>query len=203
MTAKIGLMQRFSGAGKLEFEQAAIRLVLAGMIAAYVAWYTTRQSSSNGAVAFALASAYLAAAIVIFLTIWAWPGPSVIRRVLVIVVDVTVATCCLWALGEGGVVIVGLYLFIILGNGFRYGRKYLYITQALSIAGFAFVIFAGSWWSQHTVIAMGLLYILIIIPFYVGALAERMRLNAQRELEDCRRTHGGGGSEQSSEVPGG
>ncbi len=99
------------------------------------------------------------------------------RRLLGIVVDVGTLTCALWALGEAGVVIVGLYLFVILGAGFRYGRNYMHFTQALSLAGFALVLFESPWWSAHAVVGVGMVVILIIIPFYVGALAQRMTLH--------------------------
>ena len=111
------------------------------------------------------------------------------------------ATCGLWALGEGGVVIVCFYLFIILGNGFRYGRAYLHIAQALSIAGLAFAMAQAPWWKDHLVIGFGLLQMLLIIPFYVGVLAERLKAalwNAQHALEECRRNQDGSASGHSS-----
>jgi hypothetical protein len=43
----------------------------------------------------------------------------------------------------------------------------------LSITGFAFVIFGGSWWSEHKAASVGFLYILMLIPLYVGVLAQR------------------------------
>ncbi|MFO1312630.1 MAG: hypothetical protein U1F41_11270 [Burkholderiales bacterium] len=49
-------------------------------------------------------------------------GVSVFRRYLAIVADNAVTTFCLSQFGEGGVVVIGAYLFITIGNGFRYGR---------------------------------------------------------------------------------
>ena len=53
-------------------------------------------------------------------------NPAVRRRFLGMVVDNAVTTYCLIRLGEGGAVIIGVYLFITFGNGFRYGRIYLH-----------------------------------------------------------------------------
>jgi len=38
--------------------------------------------------------------------------------------------------GEAGVAMIGVYLFITLGNGFRYGRAYLFACQALCLFGY-------------------------------------------------------------------
>ena len=96
---------------------------------------------------------------------------------------------------------VCVYLFIILGNGFRYGRGYLHLSQALSIAGLAFAMAKAPWWEEHLVIGVGLLQMLLIIPFYVGVLAERLKaalLNTQLELDECRGRVGGGQSRKAS-----
>lgn len=188
-----------------ELEQVHIRIVFAALIVLYVAWYAmTARSVYAGRLLLVLG--YFGASLAIGLAVWVWPGPSLLRRTLGIVSDVSMATCGLWALGEGGVVIVCFYLFIILGNGFRYGPAYLHISQALSIAGLAFAMARAPWWEDHLVIGFGLLQMLLIIPFYISVLAERLKAalwNAQRALEDCRRNQDGSASEHSSERSGG
>jgi two-component system, sensor histidine kinase RpfC len=201
------LWARLANADRCELEQAHIRVLSAAGIATYAAVYvmTTHRSPADAGL-LPFVSSYLAAAIVIVLAIWALPAKSVTRRILGIFADVSAATWGIWVMGEGGAVIVGVYLFFILGNGFRYGRLYLHVTQALSIVGFAVVILSGSWWKEHMSAAVGFFYILLVIPFYVGVLAERMKaalLDAQQALEECRRGQVGGASEQSSEASGG
>ena len=104
-------------------------------------------------------------------------------------VDTTVVTYCLIRMGESGAVILFFgYLYIIFGNGFRYGRWYLHASQAMAFVGFIVVLFASEFWPKHLWIGLGFLMGLIIIPFYVGALSQRIieeknradEVNAQR-----------------------
>jgi two-component system, sensor histidine kinase RpfC len=182
------LKTRLAKADRSELELTRLRLFLAGSIAAYAAWHTALSGSSAGTLSL-FAAAYLAAAILIFLAILAWPRPSVLRRLVGIVIDVSALTWGLWVMGEAGVVLVGLYLFVILGNGLRYGRKYLRVAQALSIVGFASVMMLAPWWHEHFLVGAGLLQILIVFPLYVAILAQRLidaLRTTEQALAECR-----------------
>ena len=111
------------------------------------------------------------------------PRVSIHRRILGIVVDNGVASYGLYVLGEGGAFILGLYLFVTVGNYFRYGRFYMYISQALAVTGFVTVVAISSFWSQHIYIALGYLIALLIVPVYVGLLANRVTKERRRADE--------------------
>ena len=133
MISKASLLQRLSldriqpkivGVPRLEFEQAIIRVGISFLVLAYVVWYVGRDGKLNVDEVQALlaAFAFFAFAVAIAVRIVQAPGIPKARRILGIVVDNTVASFGVFVLGEGGAVIVGLYLFVTLGNGFRYGR---------------------------------------------------------------------------------
>jgi two-component system sensor histidine kinase RpfC len=91
-------------------------------------------------------------------------------------------------LGEVGAVIFGMYLFMAFGNGFRYGRAYLYLSQGLALVGFGLVLSVSDVWPKHPWVGMGLLVMLIVLPFYVGVLAHQMRarhLKTGQALKEC------------------
>ncbi len=73
-----------------------------------------------------------------------------------------------------------LYLWITLGNGFRYGEKYLYIAGTLSVLGFTYVITATQFWSNHLGLSFGLLTALIVLPGYTAVLIRRLNNERQR-----------------------
>ena len=136
---------RLPGAPRLEFEQAILRVVISAAVLADVGWYVGRDGVVSGDEVQALIAAvsFFAFAGAITLRILQAPGISKARRILGIVVDNAVASYGIFVLGEGGAVIFGTYLFITLGNGFRYGRFYLHLSQVLSVTGFAFVMLAS------------------------------------------------------------
>ena len=89
---------------------------------------------------------------------------------------------------EGGAVVLAAYLFITFGNGFRYERFYLHACQLMGVAGFSLVLVVSPFWSKHVGIGFGFLIALIIVPFYVGVLAERIsaaRVKAEEALKEC------------------
>jgi two-component system sensor histidine kinase RpfC len=133
-------------------------------------------------------AAWFAVAIGIFASIRIWPAPSVTRRVLGMLADVGAVTFALILTGESGVVLVGAYLFIIFGNGFRFGRVYFHVSQIFSLMGFVLVLLMAPWWQHELVVGMSWLLWMIVLPFYVGVLAERInqaRLRAEEALKEC------------------
>jgi two-component system sensor histidine kinase RpfC len=169
---RVRLMATVAAAPRVEFEQARLRLGVAAVIAAYVVWYVTRDGVVTGSESLTLSFAfvYLFFSATLCLRIHAAPHTSVPRRVLGIVVDNAVASYGLILMGEGGAIFLFTYLFVTLGNGFRYGRLYLHISQCLSIVGFSVVLLVSDFWSQHAMIGLGFLILQVAVPFYVGHL---------------------------------
>src|SRR5439155_2695721 len=75
------------------------------------------------------------------------------------------------------------YLFITFGNGLRFGRVYLHACQLMGIVGFALVLFLSPFWSKHPEIGIAFLITLILPPFYVGFLTERIKRERKRADE--------------------
>ena len=86
-------------------------------------------------------------------------------------------------LGESAGAIVGvIYLWITVGNGFRYGVKYLYSCAALCIAGFALVYVNSPYWQSNGLLSLYVLLTLVIVPPYVGSLLRSLN-TANEQLE--------------------
>jgi two-component system, sensor histidine kinase RpfC len=73
-----------------------------------------------------------------------------------------------------GVMLLAVYLWVIFGNGFRYGNKYLYHAQALSLIGFIIATNLSSYWLTHQTIGYSLIAMLIVLPLYVAKLITRL-----------------------------
>jgi two-component system sensor histidine kinase RpfC len=174
----------------MEFEQAKLRVIIVTAIVAYLFWHVLRDGRVEPAEyeVLAVMSGFLAFSVLLTLRILAAPQDSVPRRLIGMIADNAVATYFLFQMGESGAVILFVYLFITFGNGFRYGRFYLYACQLMGIAGFSVVLVVSSFWSQHFRIGLGFLIALIVLPFYVGVLAERInaaRVRAEEALREC------------------
>jgi two-component system sensor histidine kinase RpfC len=111
------------------------------------------------------------------------PRISVMRRILGMVADLTAATYILYFLESAGTPVYGMYLWISFGNGFRYGPRYLYLSGAMSVAGFTFVLSTSEYWSDHRTLGIGLLIALIVLPLYVASLARQLHAALARAKE--------------------
>lgn len=157
----------------------------------YLFWYALRDGivTSSEATVLAASVMFFVFGFVLTLRVLFTGRSSVSRRYLGMVADNAVTTFCLMQMGEGGAVVIGVYLFITFGNGFRYGRRYLHVCQILGVAGFASVLALSDFWSHHVAIGTGFLIGLVILPFYVGVLAERIE-NAKKRADDANQAKG-------------
>ncbi len=198
MNPATALQGRLSGRSDSEHEQAILRIALIALITLFM-WARPSPSDAGSAGDDKLLllglEVSLMLAIGIFAAIWLWPGSNAARRVLGILVDAGTVTFALSLAGEAGVGLVGVYLFIIFGNGFRYGRSYLLLCQVLCLVGFISVILAAPWWRDHPSIGWGLMCSVWVLPAYISTLLKRMqqaRVKTERALEEClerSRTH--------------
>ena len=119
------LSERLRSREDSEHEQAILRIILALLIHAWLRLLAKPGEPADPPVMLGL-DAYLALATLLLAAILIWPVPNVPRRMVGMVADVGVITWALFLSGEIGVSWFGIYLFITFGNGFRYGRAYLF-----------------------------------------------------------------------------
>jgi two-component system sensor histidine kinase RpfC len=158
-----------------EFEQSVLRLVIVGILFVYLGISAYLDASELIDIAFAISGAYLAVAAGLCWTIRRRPGTYPRRRVFGMVFDNSGTTLCLWLAGEAGAVAMAVYLWVAFGNGFRYGRRYLFASQAMAIAGFVAVMFFAPHWQAHMAMSAGMLVALVVLPVYVATLITRLQ----------------------------
>jgi two-component system sensor histidine kinase RpfC len=178
-TAGTALRQRLAQREDSEHVQAVIRLVFGLAISIYL--YSVigpRFDIHVVCIGFELAS------IAILLAIVVRPQPSTLRRMVGAVLDLGTTTYLMWTNGEAGAPLYGIYLWVTFGNGFRYGVKSLYISHAMSVAGFGAVVMFNPFWHVHSLMAGGFLILLFAVPFY-GAVLLKGVTTAQGKAEQA------------------
>ena len=117
---------------------------------------------------------FMALALTILVSIVVSPAGSPGRRVFGAVVD-SVATSYFMAMtGVNGLPLYIVYLWIIFGNGFRYGKFYLVNTLMLSILGFGAVLYVSPFWQNHLGVGVTLLVGMVALSMYVLTLVIRL-----------------------------
>jgi two-component system sensor histidine kinase RpfC len=74
------------------------------------------------------------------------------------------------------------YLWVIFGNGFRFGEKFLIIATSISAASFALTIFITPFWRAQPPLSAGLFVGMIIVPLYSITLIRKLS-EARRRAE--------------------
>ena len=175
-------------APRSELEQAVLRVAVPflAIVVLLILWVWNGYLSADQAHGLLIAVVFLVCAICLALHILVVGSNTRIkvRRIVGIVADNAVNTYFMLVVDEGGAVVLGVYLFVAFGNGFRYGRFYLHLSQALALIGFGLVLVLSDFWSRNASIGIGVLVAMIILPFYVGVLAERIT-EAKRKADEA------------------
>lgn len=171
------LRQHLAGRLDSEHGQAIVRLIIVSVVAVYFFsgfFAAIVNDTYRLQLARLLVSLSLGASISIFVLVIIRPTVSIFRRLTGMIHDVVAISSALY-LGEnaGAVVAVG-YLWIILGNGFRYGTRYLHGCTIFSIAGFMTVYATSEYWRDHETLSLNILLAMVVVPPYVGSLLKSL-----------------------------
>jgi two-component system, sensor histidine kinase RpfC len=103
-------------------------------------------------------------------------------RYLGILTDIAAVTLGMAGADEGGVPMIGVYLWVTVGNGFRFGPRFLLVAYWLSLVGFTLLLLYVPFWITHRAIGIGLLIAISVVPIYVLVLLSR--LTAQKDAAE-------------------
>jgi two-component system sensor histidine kinase RpfC len=158
-----------------ELQQSLIRVAIGLVFSLYFAADEIQQKYPEQAFFVSLAVwAFLLWSAVLVLFVLSSRKASPMRRYLGMLSDTSITTYLMIATGEAGAALIFVYLWITLGNGFRYGIRYLISCGILSVVGFGFVLIASPFWQLHSGIAAGMLIMLVLIPSYTVFLLKRL-----------------------------
>ncbi|MBI1284664.1 MAG: response regulator [Thiobacillus sp.] len=177
------LRSRIKARPDTEFQQALIRLII--VVGFYLYFALTRLEHSPAVVAqvhfLGLGLSFISLSLLLGTLID--PKASVVRRGIGMVHDFAVATYLLSISNETGAPIVATYLWVTLGNGFRYGLPYLYLSMLASAIGFIVVYQFNPFWHSHIPLWWGMWLTLVVVPLYASSLLKQLHSAVRREKE--------------------
>jgi two-component system, sensor histidine kinase RpfC len=91
-----------------------------------------------------------------------------------IILDVLMAFAVMLREPEHMSIFYPIILWMILGNGFRYGLKWLFVAAFLSTITFGIVVVTTAYWQQNFALGMALALALIVIPAYCSTLIRKI-----------------------------
>lgn len=121
-----------------------------------------------------LSSVYLAIGVLIFAHILVFPDRNPARRVFAICVDALFITLVMHMAGERFLWFYPFLLWMIFGNGFRFGLTYLFIASAIATSAFLMLIFFSPFWQRYPALSWGCVVGLVALPAYVSILIRKL-----------------------------
>ncbi|AUG03225.1 hybrid sensor histidine kinase/response regulator [Pseudomonas sp. 09C 129] len=125
---------------------------------------------------------FLLLSIVLRQAIVHWPGHYPARRILSMVHDYTGTSFGLVVGGEAALPLYAVMVWVNLGNGMRYGSRYLAIATALALMALLVVYRLTPLWQAQPFMVLMLMITSTVIPVYAHILLERTRKASEEAI---------------------
>lgn len=163
-----------------EHGQALLRVAIVWLLLLNTAWVAAR-NPDIGAWVWGINLASAIFSVLLFARIIQRPAPSPRRRVLGAIHDNVAVTAWLYICGPLGALALFVYPFVTVGNGFRFGVRYLAWSGLLGALGIGTLVVAAPGWRSYGLIGTGVLLSHILVTVYTGVLLSRL-YRAQAQL---------------------
>ena len=160
-------------------------MILTAVIFVYLYWSMHRDGSADREEWILLwtCGLYHLVSVGLFLFVVRDSNASPFRRYLGAVGDLGLTSFGISLVGEAGAPLYVVLLWVIFGNGFRYGRRYLFVSAAIGTVGFGAAFLSNPYWDDKRLMGVGLQIGTVILPLYVSSLLKKLTAAAQRAEE--------------------
>jgi len=180
------LKTRLSGRPDTEHAQDLVRIVITALFITYLGWrYLFLDSDDTLLHTWLILVGELTVAVGLLVAIVVRPGASTVRRWIGMLTDYTAMGWIMCIQGEPASPLYAIYLWVTIGNGMRYGHRYLRAATALATVSFLVVIQVSAYWKGNPYLSWGLLLGLGAVPLYFDSLLQALT----RAVEDARRAN--------------
>jgi len=115
--------------------------------------------------------------------VWRQPNERPWRRNISMAADLGIMTFWLYQGGQYSAAFYPIFLWVIIGNGIRFGETFLLRGLALGAIGFGSLLLFDDFWSTNREVGSGLLLGVIVLPIFYQGLLRRLRQMSQLEVE--------------------
>ena len=170
-----GLMQllraRLANRPDSEHAQDLVRIVITALFITYLGWrFLFLDTDDTLFQTWLILVGELIVAVGLLVAILMRPGVSATRRWIGMLTDYSAMGWIMCIQGETVSPLYAVYLWVTIGNGMRYGHRYLRAATALATISFFCVIQISPYWKANPFLSWGLLLGLTAVPLYFDSL---------------------------------
>ncbi|NLA68236.1 MAG: response regulator, partial [Gammaproteobacteria bacterium] len=168
--------QRLANRPDTEHGQALVRIAMLVLVVAYL--QTVVAGRPDVAQQLRLSLQLLAVEFGIGLVIIGWllarPGVSNPRRVLGMIADYSLMGVGMYLLGDLLAWMYVVIMWVTIGNGLRFGPRWLYLAIGFALVSFGTVLATTGYWQRNLGLGYGLLAGLAAVPLYLSSLLRQL-----------------------------
>jgi two-component system sensor histidine kinase RpfC len=162
--------QRFAGRSDSEHGQALVRLAVISVVLAYLLLHGPTGSDAQYRDVLLIVAIGFTVGIGLVVGILVRPGVSHVRRAIGMVSDYGLMAAAMIRVGEPLAWVYVILMWVTVGNGLRYGNRYLFVAVAMASMSFGSVLAANDYWTANRLLGFGLLAGLVAVPLYLSGL---------------------------------
>ncbi|MCC8363296.1 response regulator [Lysobacter sp. A6] len=180
------LRQRLSNRPDSEHGQALVRLAVLSVVLAYLLVRGPGgEPLSEYRDVLLMVFTGFAVGLGIVVSIVSRPGVSHPRRILGMVSDYGLMGLAMIRMGEPLAWVYVILMWVTVGNGLRFGNRYLYMAVFGAVTSFGSTLLFSDYWHGNQSLGVGLLVGLIAVPLYLSGLLRALT----RATEEARRAN--------------
>ena len=174
----VGKGRTLFGSGvSVELEQTFLRLflVLFGMVYGVAVTYRGVFEEGYLTPVVILGCIYVIFSIASILHVYFYPEGRTWRHSVYMSIDILVTSIVMHTFGKYGGPFFVFYVWLTVGNGFRYGYREMILCAVLSLSGFVCVLISTPYWQDEYLLSITAIMLLSIVPVYVAIMLKRLQ----------------------------
>ena len=178
-------IHHFMGGNDAECRQSVLRIFIVAIATGYIIYsqgFQYENFNDSKMILQLLAVASLGFSVFTHSRIRRSPGIFSFRILAGILHDIGLVTAFCYLGEELSTVFIFVYPFCAIGNGFRFGEKWLLVSTLCGIIGLAILLSTSTYWSELPMVGTGFAINFIMVVSYTGLLLRKLR-NSTAQLE--------------------
>ena len=168
-----------------ELSQSRARVVITAIsLVAYsaISWHKGLDQGTEMLRGLAIIIGYLTFSATWYVMVYRNPGRLPWRRYITILSDLGIMTYWLHMGDRHVASFYPIFLWVIIGNGIRFGERYLKFAIAVGTVGFGSLLVFNEFWKNHLEIGSGLLLGVLVLPAFFLTVLGRLRTMNELKL---------------------
>ena len=167
-----------------ELNQATVRLIVSACALVYIIILASIETDNAAAYTpiIIYIVAFIIASVLLRLLIQRKPGHFFWRRLFTMFHDYAGIAFAMVLGGESALPIYAALLWVTLGNGVRFGSRYLALATALALSALVLIFWLNPFWRTQPYLFLMLIVTTVVVPAYAHTLLKRTRIASEEAI---------------------